>query len=313
MSHRRLAICANALLILSLPPGTAHVFAQSTAVSSVAPPSTVYQLEPLGAKPDMLEVKPLVDWLPIWGREAREKGFDLPLPFGVGLTYTYIHQNMVVSDVRINGNPLNLKIRDAETTTHTGVFRTDAWVLPFLNVYALFGETGGVTKPALEFSNGDVLESSVEYNRFSYGGGLTLAGGWKSFFATLDANWTTGDIVSKEKGQVGDDPIQSFTMAPRLGMLFSSGRFGTGSLWIGGMYLLATSEIRDKVDLTDHPRLANLVGQDSISYSVKVEPKDNWNLLIGGNWEITKRWCITAEVGGVMDRFHTIGSVMLRF
>lgn len=65
----------------------------------------------------------------------------------------------------------------------------------------------------------------------------------------------------------------------------SFGRFGTGSLWIGGMCLIATSEIQDKIDLRDHPRLANLIGQNELNFSVHVEPKDQWNLLIGGNWE----------------------------
>jgi hypothetical protein len=220
---------------------------------------------------------------------------------------------MVVSDVRAEGNPLNLTIRDAKTTTHTGVFRADAWVLPFLNVYGLFGDTAGVTKPAIVFPDGEVVESKVDYNRFSYGAGMTVAGGWKAFFMTLDANWTTGEIQSKENGQVGDKPIQTITFAPRLGMLMSSGRFGSGALWVGGMYLIATSEIHDHLDLSQNPRLANLIGKDSLNYSVRVEPKENWNLLIGGNWEINKRWSITAEVGGIQDRFHTIGAVMWRF
>jgi hypothetical protein len=293
--------------------GIADARAQSSAVSSVAPPSTVYDLEPLGKKPEMKQTEPLVDWLPIWGKDARDKGFDLPLPFGVGVSYTYIDQNMVVSDVQVEGNPLNLTIRDAKTTTHTGVFRADAWLLPFLNVYGLFGDTAGVTKPAVVFPNGEVVGSEVEYNRFSYGAGMTVAGGWKAFFLTLDANWTTGEIQSKENGQVGDEPIHTLTFTPRLGMLMSSGRFGTGALWVGGMYLVATSEIHDHLDLSQNPRLANLIGKDSLNYSVRVEPKENWNLLIGGNWEISKRWSITAEVGGVLDRFHTIGAVMWRF
>jgi hypothetical protein len=313
MPRSLLARLSQSLAAFSLVCASPSISAQSTAVSSVAPPSTVYDLHPLGTKPETKQVEPLVEWLPLWGREAREKGFDLPLPFGVGLTYTYIHQNMVVSDVKIEGHPLNVTLRDAATATHTGVFRADAWLLPFLDVYALFGETAGVTKPALAFSNGQVIESEVDYNRFSYGGGLTLAGGWKACFLTLDANWTTGEIVSKERGQVGDKPIQSFTLTPRFGTLISSGRLGTGSLWVGGMFLLASSEIHDKVDLSQNPRLAELVGTDSLAYSVRVEPKDNWNLLIGGNWEINKRWSITAEVGGVMDRFHTIGAVMWRF
>jgi hypothetical protein len=210
---------------------------------------------------------------------------------------------MVVSDVRINNRTLNLRLLDAETTTHTGVFRADVWLLPFLNVYGLVGETAGNTRPAVAFPNGRVLESTVDYNRFSYGGGVTVAGGWKSMFLTLDANWTTGPIVSTEKGQVGDEPIRSFTFTPRFGILMSSGRFGTGSIWVGGMCLIASSEIHDKIDFSPRPILARLIGQESVSYSVQVKPKDKWNLLIGGNWEITKRWSLTAEVGGVMDRF----------
>ena len=90
MAYKSISVPAIAVMALSLACGTAFVHAQSTAVSSVAPPSSIYDLEPLGKQPDIKETKPLVDWLPIWGRAAQEKGFDLPLPFGVGVTYTYI-------------------------------------------------------------------------------------------------------------------------------------------------------------------------------------------------------------------------------
>ena len=189
------------------------------------------------------------------GQGRADKGFDLPLPLGVGLTYSYIHQNMVVSDLIVEGRPINgLTFKDAPTTTHTGVFRADVWVFPFLNIYGLVGETSGITQPVVVFPNGEVVKSDVNYNRLSYGGGLTLAGGYKAFFLTIDANYTTGPIVSTKKGQIGDKPIESFTLAPRLGMLISSGgRMGTGSIWIGGMCLKATSEIHDSIDLTESP------------------------------------------------------------
>ena len=41
----------------------------------------------------------------------------------------------------------------------------------------------------------------------------------------------------------------------------SSGKFGTGAIWVRGMCLIATSEIHDSIDLSRRPRLANLVGQ----------------------------------------------------
>ncbi len=99
MIRRVDAIATSAVLALALAWSVPSVRAQSVAVSSIAPPSAIRDFTPVGEPPDTREVPPLVDWLPIWGREAREKGFDLPLPFGVGLTYTYINQNMVVSDV----------------------------------------------------------------------------------------------------------------------------------------------------------------------------------------------------------------------
>ena len=294
--------------------GSDNLYAQTTAVSSIAPPSTVYDLEPLGKKPEIHETQPLLDWLPIWGKAARKKGFDLPLPLGVGFSYTYINQDMVVSDVTIQDRQLNLRLLNADTTTHTAVFRADAWIFPFLNIYGLVGDTGGVTKPAIALRNGRVVESEVEYNRFSYGWGLTAAGGYKALFLTLDANYTTGDIVSKKRGQVGDEPIKSITFAPRLGTLISSGgKLGTGSIWIGGMFLAATSEIHGTIDLSEHPLLARLAGTDFPTYSVRVEPEEHWNVLIGGNWEFNKRWSVTAEVGGIMDRCHVITAVVWRF
>jgi hypothetical protein len=307
------AIATSAVLALALAWSAPSVRAQSVAVSSISPPSAVRDFTPIGKPPDTQEVAPLVDWLPIWGQEAREKGFDLPLPFGVGLTYTYMKQNMVVSDVTIEGRPVGVTLRDAETVSDTVVFRADAWLFPFLNVYGLVGHTAGVTRPAVVFSNGEVLKSEVKYDRPSYGAGTTLAAGYKAWFATVDANWTTGSLVSSDGGQISDEPIQSITATPRTGLLFNTEKGGVGALWIGAMYITATSEIHDVIDLRQHPVLVELVGRDSLNVSARVSPRDKWNYLLGGNWQPDKRWSLTAEAGGLADRFQFIGSVMWRF
>jgi hypothetical protein len=65
--------------------------------------------------------------------------------------------------------------------------------------------------------------------------------------------------------------------------------------------------------LAEHGQLTLKYQNQRCDLFRRVEPKDNWNLLIGGNWEINKRWSLTAEVGGVLDRFHAIGAVMWRF
>ena len=114
-------------------------------------------------------------------------------------------------------------------------------------------------------------------------------------------------------GQIGEEPLTSLTVTPRAGISFSSGQLGTGQLWIGGMYMNAASVIRGSLDLSGNPVLANLVGVNTLNYSVKVQQKENWNLLIGGNWQIDPHWSITAEVGGIRDRSHLIGGAMYRF
>ena len=81
MSHMINTITASTVLALALVLSTASVRAQSAAISSVTPPTAVYELEPIAKKPDIKEVQPLVDWPPIWGKEARERGFGLPLPY----------------------------------------------------------------------------------------------------------------------------------------------------------------------------------------------------------------------------------------
>jgi len=79
------------------------------------------------------------------------------------------------------------------------------------------------------------------------------------------------------------------------------------------MNLNAEAVIHGPIDLSGNPGLAALVGGNTLEYSVKIRPQDKWNLLIGGNWQINRRWSITAEVGGILDRFQVISSVMLRF
>jgi len=123
MNHIANTITTSAVLALALALSATSVRAQSVAVSSVAPPTAIKDFQPLGVPTEIKQVQPLVDWLPIWGKEAREQGYDLPLPFGVGLTYTYIKQNMVVSNVTIGGKPVGVTLRDAETITNTGASR----------------------------------------------------------------------------------------------------------------------------------------------------------------------------------------------
>jgi len=309
---RRASACVwRVAVALTVAAGGELARAQTT--GDVTSPPPIFDYEPLGKDPQVEKVEPITTAVPLLGDAAREKGISLPLPFGLSATYTYIEQNMVVKNLRLNGRPLGIDIKDAKTVSHTAVLRGDFWMFPFLNLYGLIGYTAGETTPKIKLSSGETVGQSVSYDRLAWGVGATAAGGWKAYFLTLDTNYTSGAIQS-EKGQIGERALGSITFSPRLGSTFSSGHFGTGALWVGSMFLDTTEEIRDTVDLGSlDPNLPVTVGQRELSYRLKVTPKDPWNLLLGGSWQIDQRWSLTAELGGVFDRFQAMGNLMFRF
>ena len=85
--------------------------------------------------------------LPFMADEALKRGYDLPLPFGVGVSYVYLERLIEVRDVQIgiNGAPLQpvdrLSFEDTPSQVHNVMARFDVWLLPFLNVYLLGGRT----------------------------------------------------------------------------------------------------------------------------------------------------------------------------
>src|SRR5688572_25805444 len=84
-------------------------------------------------------------FLPILGEEARKRGIELPLPLGAGLVYYHLSRDIEVTDVRVgrNGEPPASVSEFAQLSANSKVdnvnVKVDAWILPFVNVYAILG------------------------------------------------------------------------------------------------------------------------------------------------------------------------------
>lgn len=102
------------------------------------------------------------DFLPIWGKEAREQGYLLPLPFGVSLVGLTQQQPFEVSKIGLayNGQEnsnLNdfigevVEAKNLSVSDSTLNLRLDAWILPFWNIYGLVGRTKGKAELTLDF------------------------------------------------------------------------------------------------------------------------------------------------------------------
>jgi hypothetical protein len=54
-------------------------------------------------------------------------------------------------------------------------------------------------------------------------------------------------------------------------------------------------------------------GSSTVEYSLDKRPKDKWNFLVGGQYQLSKSWMFRAEVGFLSSRTHVIAGAQYRF
>ncbi len=268
-------------------------------------------------------IEPVTRRLPLWGEQARQRGFELPLPFGMGFNYTYMDQGIRIRNLKVGvGNPdievEGLDFNDARSHDSAVTARLDMWLLPFVNLYGLFGSLTGQAEFDLDvnqimgglpglppiFEPNKTINLNIDYNGFTFGGGITLAGGYENIFATLDTNYTYSTV------NVVDSRIDTVTVAPRLGLLVDPpGIQGSLAFWIGAMYMHYKQTVADNISLQElDPRLPPV----ELAFKLDIENDSPWNFLFGGQWEITKRLQIMAE-GGAGGREQVVTGISYRF
>ncbi len=278
--------------------------------------------------------------LPFMAQNVVDKGFDLPLPLGTGLTYAYTDQEQLVSDLEIGLGgretvPINfVTFEEVFSQSNTTQGRFDAWLLPFMNVFGMIGRVSG-TAPVLITLDGDqALEDLIDnglidcepsgfppvtpplcsilpggsvtfpidanFEGITYGLGTTLAVGWNGWFGTLPIVFTYADMEDSRTEGVVT------TITPRVGRLVGLGRAGNLAIFGGGQYIDSQLDVEGTFFFGDSGAF--------VDYKIKQQNKDRWNLLIGGNWDINKHWSASLEYSGFIgSREGVVASVGLRF
>ena len=270
--------------------------------------------------------------LPFLAQKVIDEGYDLPLPYGVGITYANVNQDMLLSglEVGINGRDKEpfefVAFSDANAENDTGQMKIDAWLFPFMNVFALLGKIDGeATMDVLLDGNGmldhlDVtcggfppnplcpalkdktftLPIETTFSGTTYGVGTILAGGWHNWFVAIPITFTYADMDTTDTDGI------ALTVTPRFGRSINMERWGNLSLFGGGNYLDAELSVAGTVSTPD-----DLI---VIDYTIEQKNEDKWNLLVGGNWDINKRWSFSAEYNGFIgSREALIMSFTSRF
>lgn len=258
--------------------------------------------------------------LPIWGDEARARGYDLPEPFGVGYNYMNLRQDVIVDKIGFSSStPLgqailglvDIDVGHTRSNNESHMLKLDTWFFPFMNVYGIYGKTKGTSIAQLNsvyFAN--ATEPSVEnvpfklnYEGKTYGAGFTLAGGYNQFFGTFDLNYTKTNL------DILDGDIKALVITPRVGyeFIFSPLISGQGNtklqVWTGAMYQDITQRFKGDVSRLDLPDgLDDLMGLGSsfmgdIKFDVEQHLAHKWNNTIGARLELTRNFNITTEFG----------------
>jgi lipid-binding SYLF domain-containing protein len=270
--------------------------------------------------------------LPFLAQQVIDKGYELPLPYGIGLTYAHVDQEQILSDLEVglNGGAKEpfpfVGFDNARSVSDSLQLKLDAWLFPFMNVFALFGRVDGEA-PLNVYIDGNgmldqlgvtcgpgppnplcgllenqtfVLDIEAKFKGNTYGAGTVLAGGWNNWFVTVPISYTYADMEGKETEGA------TTSVTPRFGRVFNLGDHGNLALYTGGSYLRTKLTVQGTEVTPD--------GLLVIDYTIEQKNKDRWAVVLGGNWDINKRWSWSAEYNGFTgSRDAFITSVGRRF
>ncbi len=271
--------------------------------------------------------------LPFLAQEVIDRGYDLPLPYGLSLIYSKVDQEQYITDlnVGINGRPIEpfefVTFDEAYSKSDSVQLKFDAWLFPFMNIFGMFGKVEGeapleisldgngmldhlgrdCTKPGpkplcnlLQDKTFNLPTITPDFSGETYGVGTILAAGWDDWFVTLPLTLTYADMEGKYTEGI------STTVTPRVGHLFSLDNAGNLALYAGGNYL--------KTELDIEGVAQDPMGLFTFEYTVEQSNSDRWNALVGGNWNIDKRWSVQAEYNGFIgSRDAFIASLNFRY
>lgn len=259
--------------------------------------------------------------LPIWGVEAAARGYQVPLPFGIGATVYSARQPVNINDLQLgrkDNPPVSVKnflvLNTVDTSQQNVSAKFDVLVFPFLDVYALVGYTTGSTNGLIQVpaSNPlDLLPEELQLNaRFrgpTVGGGVTLQGGTKisespdlTVFAVADVNVTKTDLSFDNESLIAHTRPKATVFSARLGLAGPVGPFTNGAFWIGAMYQHIQETVAGNVANTD------------LQFIVIQSPQKPWNTLFGGLLEFSRNFGILLE-GGLGGRKSILAGLGYRF
>ncbi|MBV7297232.1 TonB-dependent receptor [Enterovibrio paralichthyis] len=282
--------------------------------------------------------------LPIWKEEAESRGYVLPKPIGLNLSYMSMEQGIAVDSIAFDGlayktdpswlfpNGLNIPIAQdmidisaapGRQKSEVLSLRADVWIFPFLNVYGMVGKLTGYSetdvtidgirisdKIYLENPNPEAIPFRLDLDGNLYGGGFVLAGGYGNWFGLVDASYTQTELT------VVDGAIDAIVVSPRVGYDFTKKGLPL-RLWAGAMYQDVEQSLSGSLSSLDLPAgLSGLLGSvnkdNEGRFNVEQRLTTPWNPIVGMQYQISPNLYLLGEVG-LGDRQSLFLTVDMRY
>ncbi|MGL4666861.1 MAG: hypothetical protein ACRCWR_02905 [Saezia sp.] len=249
--------------------------------------------------------------LPFWKEEVEALGYTLPKPIGMSVSYLSMEQGIHVDAISLVGlNVPGLRLTGGEGRQKTDVLtlRTDVWLLPFFNVYALLGALQGYSKTDVDVAltaqidmpsplpdinktyTASINEFRLDLDGYTAGVGFVLAGGYQNGFALVDASLSQTNLT------VIDGSIRALVISPRVGYDFTS--HGVAArVWVGAMYQDVEQSLSGQLSDLGLPSGISALVPEGAGFHVKQRLVIPWNPLVGFQYQLDKHWYLLGEVG----------------
>jgi hypothetical protein len=246
-------------------------------------------------------------FLPLMGDKARERGYELPRALGVGVNFIFLNRPTEITSVQAGINNTGLNDVDylgfsALASVRTLMGRFDAWLLPFLNVYAMGGYIWNTSRVEVTVElpdrPGTQFETNGELEGPTYGGGATLAGGYKWFFASADFNITHSNL----------DELSEFIAKLYSVRLGWNGKLGHSPVrfYTGAEYWDTKRTISGSISVGD-----GLV--QTVEFAVDQQPTDPVTIIVGTSVTVSAGFWLVLEFQGWRDTQILVGQATFRF
>lgn len=288
--------------------------------------------------------------LPIFGKQAYKRGYDLPLAWGISGIYFTQTQEIVIDQtlIGINGSEMvdiSRFIRFGPTiaTTNAYTVRPDVWLFPFLNLYAILG--GGTTETTVNLLDPIGLNTTQRFSVSSYGIGITAAGAIGPLWVAWDNNYNFADI------EVVVEPVPAFNSSLRIGhtILDAGNPQRSLSVWGGLFYQVIQNDTEGSIPVSDifpgfgegnavailrdwadtlppsQRLIVNQVideietlaeggtGDAIIDYKLDKRVSAPFNLIVGAQYQFNKKFILRTELGVFGKRSQFLLNFNYRF